>query len=122
MPADNIGMTLKILADGRTLPQDTYATHRKPMRLDPSVSPLVLCDRMLTLAKDVDRAGLREVAEHLVELAGEVLQRPRQRSARTQSSPTIGGPKSQCGCWRPDGSRPADKSRELPPGPRWSIA
>ena len=61
-------MTLKILADGRTLPGRLRGTP-ETMRLDPSVSPLVLCDRMLTLAKDVDRAGLREVAEHLVELA-----------------------------------------------------
>ena len=96
MPADNIGMTLKILADGRTMPGHLRGTP-EAMRLDPSVSPLVLCDRLLTLAKDVDRAGLRDIAERLIEFAGEVLQQPRQRSSKTQSSPTIGGPKSLCG-------------------------
>ena len=96
MPADNIGMTLKILADGRTLPGHLRGTP-EAMRPDPSVSPLVLCDRLLTLAKDVDRAGLRDIAERLIEFAGEVLQQPRQRSSKTQSSPTIGGPKSLCG-------------------------
>lgn len=36
-------------------------------------SPLVLSDRLLTLAEDADRAGLHEAAEHLLELASEVL-------------------------------------------------
>jgi hypothetical protein len=96
MPTDNIAMTLKILADDYA-PSGHLNGTPQAMRLDPSVSPLVLCDRLLTLAKDVDRAGLRDVAERLIELAGEVLQRPRQPSSRTQSSPTIGGPKSLCG-------------------------
>ena len=39
-----------------------------------TASPLVLCDRLLTLAEDVDRAGFRTVAEHLLELADAVLQ------------------------------------------------
>lgn len=39
-----------------------------------TVSPLTLCDRLLTLAKDADRAGLRSAAEHLLNLASEVLQ------------------------------------------------
>jgi len=96
MPADNIGMTLKMLAADHALPGHLTGTSQA-MRLDPSVSPLVLCDRLLTLAKDVDRAGLRNVAECLIELAGEVLQRPRHQISRSQSSPTIGGPKSLCG-------------------------
>jgi hypothetical protein len=96
MPADNIEMTLKMLAADHA-PLGHLNGAPQAMRLDPSVSPLVLCDRLLTLAKDVDRAGLRDVAEQLIELAGEVLQRPRQRSSRTQSSPTIRGPNSLCG-------------------------
>jgi hypothetical protein len=44
------------------------------LRLAPAVSPLALCDRLLTLAEDVDRAGFRTVAEHLLELADEVLE------------------------------------------------
>ena len=53
--------------------------------LEPAVSPLVLCDRLLTLAKDADRAGLRDVAENLLGLAIEVL-RPatHSRSGRTR--------------------------------------
>jgi hypothetical protein len=41
---------------------------------DSPVSPLILCDRLLTLAQDVDRAGLRGAARHLLDLAGEVLE------------------------------------------------
>lgn len=33
------------------------------------VSPLVLSDRLITLAQAADRAGYTETAEHLVELA-----------------------------------------------------
>lgn len=47
----------------------------------PTISPLLLCDRLLTLAKDADRAGLRGAAEHLLELVSEVLEpaHPRRR-------------------------------------------
>jgi hypothetical protein len=52
--------------------------------LAPTVSPLVLCDRLLTLAQDVDRAGFRTLAEHLLELADDVLEPVLQaRSGRT---------------------------------------
>jgi hypothetical protein len=40
----------------------------------PTISPLLLCDRLLTLAKDADSAGLRGAAEHLLELVSEVLE------------------------------------------------
>lgn len=53
------------------------------VRIDPTVSPLMLCDRLLTLAKDADRAGMRGAAEHLLGLVSEVLQ-PR-RAARVGS-------------------------------------
>lgn len=48
----------------------------------PTISPLLLCDRLLTLAKEADRAGLRGAAEHLLELVSEVLEpaRPRRRT------------------------------------------
>lgn len=36
-------------------------------------SPLVLCDRLISLAKDADRAGLVNTAEQLVKLAHIVL-------------------------------------------------
>ncbi len=36
------------------------------------VSPLMLADRLLTLAKDADRAGLRRPAQRLLKLAYEV--------------------------------------------------
>ncbi len=74
-------MTPKTLAADHT-PLRHLSGTPEALRLDPSVSPLVLCDRLLTLAKDVDRAGLRDVAECLVDLAGEVL-RPAQ-AARKQ--------------------------------------
>jgi hypothetical protein len=34
-----------------------------------SCSPLVLCDRLISLAQDADRAGYLGTAEHLVQLA-----------------------------------------------------
>ena len=36
------------------------------------VSPLMLADRLLTLAKDADRAGLRRPAQRLLKLAYDV--------------------------------------------------
>lgn len=39
----------------------------------PAFSPLLLSDRLLTLAQDADRAGYRVAAEHLLYLASEVL-------------------------------------------------
>ncbi len=39
----------------------------------PAFSPLLLSDRLLTLAKDADLAGFRIVAEHLLYLASDVL-------------------------------------------------
>lgn len=38
-------------------------------------SPLVLADRLLTLAQDVDRAGFRDAASRLVTLVYDVLER-----------------------------------------------
>lgn len=50
----------------------------------PTISPLVLCDRLLTLAKDADSAGMRGAAVHLLNLVSEVLDGPRapRRSRR----------------------------------------
>jgi hypothetical protein len=42
----------------------------------PAFSPLLLSDRLLTLAQDADRAGYRIAAEHLLYLATEVLDSP----------------------------------------------
>ena len=39
-------------------------------------SPLMLSDRLLTLAQDADRAGYRKAAEHLLSLAEDVLDQP----------------------------------------------
>jgi hypothetical protein len=52
--------------------------------IEPVASPLVLCDRLLTLAKEVDRAGLRGTAEHLLSLVSEVLE-PVHPAARRHS-------------------------------------
>jgi hypothetical protein len=37
-------------------------------------SPLMLCDRLLTLAEDADRAGCAATAEHLLQLAHSVFE------------------------------------------------
>lgn len=41
-------------------------------------SPLVLCDRLLTLAQDADRAGFAITAEHLLHLAHTVFEEQRR--------------------------------------------
>lgn len=47
---------------------------------EPAFSPLLLSDRLLTLAEDADKAGFRTAAESLLHLASKVLDRPtRQR-------------------------------------------
>lgn len=47
----------------------------------PPFSPLMLSDRLLTLAQDADRAGYRVAAEHLLFLAEEVLEEPQKLNA-----------------------------------------
>ena len=42
-----------------------------------AASPLVLCDRLLTLAQDADRAGFAVTAEHLLHLAHTVFEEKR---------------------------------------------
>jgi hypothetical protein len=42
----------------------------------PAFSPLMLSDRLLTLAEDADKAGLRTAAESLLTLASKVLDQP----------------------------------------------
>ena len=44
----------------------------------PAVSPLVLADRLLTLAQDADRAGYPETASNLVQVMYSVLDTPRR--------------------------------------------
>jgi hypothetical protein len=58
-----------------TLPHESDAP---VSRLGAIPSPLILCDRLLTLAQDADRAGCAITAENLVQLAHSVLdeQRP----------------------------------------------
>jgi hypothetical protein len=53
----------------------TYMTRAVPQR-QPTFSPLVLSDRLLTLAEDADKAGLRTAAESLLSLASKVLDQP----------------------------------------------
>ncbi|HUB12063.1 MAG TPA: hypothetical protein VMB34_08905 [Acetobacteraceae bacterium] len=53
----------------------TYMTRIVP-ETKPVFSPLLLSDRLLTLAEDADRAGYRIAAEHLLYLASEVLDEP----------------------------------------------
>lgn len=53
----------------------TYMT-RIETEAKPAFSPLLLSDRLLTLAKDADMAGYRIAAEHLLFLASEVLDAP----------------------------------------------
>ncbi|HTB47309.1 MAG TPA: hypothetical protein VK741_27070 [Acetobacteraceae bacterium] len=53
----------------------TYMT-RIVSQNEQSFSPLMLSDRLLTLAENADRAGLRTAAESLLSLASEVLEQP----------------------------------------------
>ena len=46
-----------------------FATAVVPALSDREVSPLVLSDRLLTLAQDAERAGFKQSAGHLVVLA-----------------------------------------------------
>jgi hypothetical protein len=49
-----------------------------PLPPTPKTSPLLICDRLLALAQDADRAGCSVTAEHLFHLAHTVLdERPR---------------------------------------------
>jgi hypothetical protein len=43
-------------------------------RPPPPPSPLVLCDRLISLAQDADRAGLTDTAAHLVGLIDELFE------------------------------------------------
>jgi len=46
------------------------------------ISPLVLADRLIALAEDADRAGLRKAAGHIIRLAERVCEeRPRPHCA-----------------------------------------
>jgi hypothetical protein len=47
----------------------------------PAVSELILSDRLITLAKDADRAGYTDTAEHLLTLACSVFDDTPQRAA-----------------------------------------
>jgi hypothetical protein len=53
----------------------TYMT-RIVSQNGPAFSPLLLSDRLLTLAEDADKAGLRSAAQTLLSLASKVLDRP----------------------------------------------
>jgi hypothetical protein len=53
----------------------TYMTHTAA-RNEPTFSPLMLSDRLLTLAEDADKAGFRTAAESLLSLASKVLDQP----------------------------------------------
>jgi hypothetical protein len=46
--------------------------------LPPPPSPLVLCDRLISLAQDADRAGHTAAAAHLVDLIDEIFDKPRR--------------------------------------------
>ena len=46
------------------------------------VSPLMLSDRLLRLAEDADGAGFRTTAEHLLNMASQVLDAPKALRSR----------------------------------------
>ena len=56
-----------------------------PVTMDAAMSPLVLCDRLLSLAQDANRAGLQAAAERLLNLAGVVLEPKPRRQRRAWS-------------------------------------
>ncbi len=49
--------------------------HTQPVPRCPP-SPLIMCDRLLSLAQDAERAGLSVTAEHLLHLAHAVFDEP----------------------------------------------
>lgn len=53
----------------------TAAPTRLPVAMcgTPSLSPLMIADRLITLAREADRAGYRDTASHLVNLVYNVL-------------------------------------------------
>ena len=53
----------------------TYMT-RIVSQNEPAFSPLMLSDRLLTLAEDADKDGFRTAAESLLSLASKVLDQP----------------------------------------------
>jgi hypothetical protein len=53
-------------------------THQAGLSPAPQTSPLILADRLLTLAQDADRAGYQVTADRLVQLAHRVFDEPRQ--------------------------------------------
>jgi hypothetical protein len=60
--------------------QSPAAINSAPIKvapITPAVSPLMLSDRLISLAQDADRAGLRAAADRLVRLACDVLDPPR---------------------------------------------
>jgi hypothetical protein len=61
----------------------SYSSHIEAASQAP-FSPLVLSDRLLTLAQDADQAGYRGTAEHLLNLASKVLDKP-TRTRRTST-------------------------------------
>jgi hypothetical protein len=56
-------------------PAMSYMT-RIGSRKEHAVSPLMLSDRLLTLAEDADKAGYRTAAQNLLFLASKVLDQP----------------------------------------------
>ena len=55
-----------------------YISQIVPTTRQTAFSPLMLSDRLLTLAQDADRAGYRLAAENLLFLAQEVLEQPQR--------------------------------------------
>ncbi len=53
-----------------------------PHQATPPPSPLMLCDRLLALAQDAGRAGLRGTADDLLRLAHTVLDKPPAKARR----------------------------------------
>jgi hypothetical protein len=53
-----------------------------PATAAPIISPLMIADHLLRLAEEADSVGLRGTAEHLLDLASEVLEQPVVRRSR----------------------------------------
>jgi hypothetical protein len=50
--------------------------NRVPLSTHTPISPLMLSDHLLRLAEEADSVGLRGTAEHLLDLASDVLDEP----------------------------------------------
>ena len=71
-------------------PKITQGTHLMAQlhSIEPPVSPLLLSDRLISLAEQAEQVGCTATARHLVRLASSVLDEKRARAPRSPRAPS----------------------------------